>query len=273
MPPFGGNPGFIKSCRDQLTALTGDKQPWGRGVGWGPPSVSCWQPASVSWWAGGFGGISAELGWTVVFPTPARKGPVFPTFCFLRVEGKQSQLPELSLHPGWLSPAASIAPHPLIGFWFLRAATAALSQPGSCLEAERKGCCWQNGWFSEKKNVTCLSPGSKRGRMELLQSHLLLGEWSTAGGISEDTKCVCWWKCIRETCGSTLQSESDSRDPFQQLLKQIEGKLLDICCQSWWEMVETWECSSWTFSSFMCLLLLHFLNTWELKVIITIICI
>lgn len=66
--------------------------------------------------------------------------------------------------------------------------------------------------------------------MELLQSHLVLGESSAAGGISEDTKCVCWWKCIRETRGSTLQSESDSRDPFPQLLKQIEGELLDICC-------------------------------------------
>lgn len=39
------------------------------------------------------------------------------------MEGEQSQLPELSLHPGWLSPAASIAPPPLIDFWFLRAVT------------------------------------------------------------------------------------------------------------------------------------------------------
>lgn len=65
--------------------------------------------------------------------------------------------------------------------------TAALSQLSSCLQGERKGRCWQNGWFSAKRYLL-LSPWSKRGRMDLLWSRLLLGGWSTADGISEEMK-------------------------------------------------------------------------------------
>lgn len=60
--------------------------------------------------------------------------------------------------------------------------------------------------------------------MDLLQSHLLLGGWSAAGGLSGNMKpshlgSVC------ETCRSTLQSNSSSRDPCYQLLKLYQGEL------------------------------------------------
>lgn len=75
-------------------------------------------------------------------------------------------------------------------------AAAALSRAGGHLEGESKGHCWQNGWFSAKRYLL-LSPWGKTGRMDLLQSHLLLGGWSATGGIGEDMKpqgfngCIC----------------------------------------------------------------------------------
>lgn len=110
-------------------------------------------------------------------------------------------------------------------------AAAALSQRGGCLEGERKDRCRQNGWFSaKKKRYLLLSPCSKRGRMDLLQSHVLVGGCSAAGGISEDMKLGGFGGRICETCGSTQQSKSSSRDPFYQLLKQIQGKPFHSCC-------------------------------------------
>lgn len=86
-------------------------------------------------------------------PSPLREGRVFPTFCFAQAAGKQSRLPELSLRPGRLSPAASIAPPPADRLLVSQGChpAAALSQPGGRLEGESKGCCRQNGWFSAKR--------------------------------------------------------------------------------------------------------------------------
>lgn len=222
MPPFGGNPGFIKSWRDQLPALSGDKLPWDWGAGWGPPSASCWWPASVSWWAGRFGGISAEPKWTVAFAIPALRGDGFPTFCFWRAEGKHSQLPELSLHHGRLSLASSIAPPPLIDFWFLRAVTplqlfhnsAAASKEKekvaagrmhgsqqkdicSCLlGAKQRGqtccshtCCWEGGWLQVGSvkpqgfgGSVCEKPVDQHRKVKAIPGTLFVSFWSKFKG-------------------------------------------------------------------------------------------
>lgn len=101
---------------------------------------------------------------TVAFPIPARRGSGFPTFCFSRSEDKQSQLPELSSHPGWLSLVARVTPPLLIDFWFLRAVTPLqlFHNPAATLKEKGKVGADRMGGFQEKDICFCLL-GAKEG--------------------------------------------------------------------------------------------------------------
>jgi len=134
----------------------------------------------------GLGGSLQNRGEPLPFPSPLGEGRLFPhsIFCGWRASKANCLSYRCTLGGYRRLPASPPSADRLLVSQGCHTA-AALSQLSGRLE--RKSRCWQNGWFSATRCLL-LSPWSKRGRMDLLQSRLLLGVWSVAGGISEDKK-------------------------------------------------------------------------------------